>query len=231
MRFLVQRPVGGRKIRRVRRQILSPPPARGARREPLTLRLLFETISLRSKSFPNQNLPMKNRLPLAALLLLTFALVNVPPVFAQPGVGARYGARDPVNVASTKAPKHGAPTAAQARAYLISGLEHEKGSGTLAELYLTEDVKLEIGKGRPYEHPEGGEDIDTKALVYPVRGSYTYYTCYPINVAHPAGKNCKKVEFPNAAGICYKTTFGDWKVLMTDITTRKVVAGYFPPPK
>ena len=185
---------------------------------------------------------MKNHILATPLLLTAFTLITGSLATAQPaatnrllqakqGVGAKYGARDPLTCASTKQPEHGAPSAEQARAYLISGLEHEKGSGTFGELYLTENVKLDIGKGRPYDHPEGGNDIDTHALVYPVRGSYTYYTCYPISVTHPAGKSCKKVELPNAAGICYKTTFGDWKVLMTDITTRSVVSGYFPAPK
>ncbi len=147
------------------------------------------------------------------------------------GVGTKYGARDPRKCESTRPPETGAPSAAQARAYLISGHEHETGNDTFATLKLLEDVKLEIGKGRPYDHPEGGNDIDTRELVYPVRGSYTAWTCYPISSAHPAGKSAQKTENPNASGICYKTTFGDWKVLMSDITTRKVFSEYFPAPK
>ena len=130
-----------------------------------------------------------------------------------------------------EAPQDGRATADQARAYFISGYEMEKGTGTLGELYLTEDVKLEIGKGRPFDRADGSGDADVTELVYPVRGSYTYYRCYPISSAHPEGKNCKKIVCPKAEGICYKTSFGDWKCVMADIRTSKTVDGYFPPPK
>jgi len=149
----------------------------------------------------------------------------------QTGVGTRYGGRDPLKCKSTKEPTQGAPSAEQARAYMISGFEHEKGSGTLGELYLTEDVKVEVGKGRPFEQEDGSGDADIHELVYPVRGSYTYYRCYPISSAHPEGQSSVKVECPNAEGICYKTSFGDWKCSMADFHTSKTADGYFHAPK
>ena len=146
------------------------------------------------------------------------------------GVGAKYGSRDPYKCPSAKTPEKGAPTAAQVRAYIIGQREYETGTGNDAVLYLTDNVTAEIGKGRPFEKGDGSDDIDTAELVYPIRGTITIYTCYPINIAHPAGKNCKKVEFPKAEGLCYKTTFGDWKCSLMDVQHRKVYGGYFPPP-
>ena len=147
------------------------------------------------------------------------------------GVGAPYGARDPLHCASTKAPASGAPSAEQVKAYFISAFEREKSSGRLGELYLTADVKVEIGKGRPFESGDGAGDIDTHERVYPIRGSYTYYRCYPLSSAHPAGKSSKKILQPNAEGFCYKTTFGDWRCSMADFHTGKTLDGYFPAPK
>ena len=145
------------------------------------------------------------------------------------GVGAKYGARDPLILVSKKEPLTGAPSAEQARAYMISCWECEKG-GFAPELYLTENVKLEISKGRPATADDGQTGIDVKEPVYDVQGSYTYYRCYPINLAHPKGKNCDKIELPNASGVCYKTTFGEWKCYMGDVRTGKSLTGYFPPP-
>ena len=146
------------------------------------------------------------------------------------GVGAKYGARDPYKCASYKAPEKGAPTAGQVRAYVIGQREYETGTGNDAVLYLTDNVTVEIGKGRPFERGDGSDDIDTSEMVYPIRGTMTVYTCYPISKAHVEGKNCKKVEFPKAEGLCYKTTFGDWKCSLMDVQHRKVYGGYFPPP-
>ena len=147
------------------------------------------------------------------------------------GVGKNYGARDPLTCKSTKDPEKGPPSADQVRAYFISGFEQEKGTGTLGELYLTENVKVEIGKGRPFEQGDGSGDVDVHELIYPIRGSYTYYRCYPVNSVHPLGKNSVKVEQPKAEGLCYKTTFGDWKCTMADFHTGKSLDGYFPAPK
>jgi hypothetical protein len=149
----------------------------------------------------------------------------------QTGVGAKYGARDPFTCKSTKQPLQGAPSAEQAKAYLIGRFEKETGTGTLGQLYLTENVKLEIGKGRPFEQGDGSGDADVSELVYPIRGSFTYYRCYPINSVYPVGQSCKKIESPNAEGFCYKTTFGDWRCSMVDIQTSKTLDGYFPAPK
>ena len=36
--------------------------------------------------------------------------------------------------------------------------------------------------------------------------------------------------YPKAEGLCYKTTFGDWKRSLMDIRHRKLLDGYFPAP-
>ena len=73
---------------------------------------------------------------------------------------------------SKKEPLTGAPSAEQARAYLISCWEGVRGNN-FPELYLTENVKLEISKGRAATDDDGQTGIDRKELVYDVRGSYT----------------------------------------------------------
>ena len=170
---------------------------------------------------------MSLAVPLASFHAQTAAKLLKPLT----GVGAPFGARDPLHCDSTKEPASGAPSSEQVKAYFISGFEHAKGTGTLAELYLAEDVKVEIGKGRPFESGDGSGDIDTHELVYPIRGSYNWYLCYPITSVNTAGKNCVKFGQPNAEGLCYKTTFGDWRCSMSDIQTRKTFPGYFAAPK
>jgi hypothetical protein len=80
-------------------------------------------------------------------------------------------------------------------------------------LYLTQNVKIEMGAPRPfvYQSDAGTSGIDLKAQVYPLRGSYTSYMCYKVGAGgYPAGKGCMKSDVPLAAGTCWKTAFGDW---------------------
>ncbi len=174
---------------------------------------------------------MKSRRRILAALPLLIVSTFIVPAPARAGDGAPFGARDPVVCASTQPPATGAPSPAQVRQYVACGYERMKGSGSLAELYLTENVTVEIGAGRPFEFGDGQGDVDVKLPIYPIRGSLTYYRCYPLNSAHPPGQSCKKVEWPHAAGQCYKTTFGDWKCYMTDTATSQTVAGYYPAPR
>jgi len=163
--------------------------------------------------------------------LAAAALLIGLPAAAQTGVGAPFGARDPKTCASTAAPAHGAPSAEQARLYVMCGFEHAKGSGSLGELYLTDAVTVQVGKGRPFEYGDGQGDIDVKAAVIPIRGAMTYYRCYPISSGHPNGQSCKKTEWPKAEGECYRTSFGDWRCYMTDTVSAKADTGYFGAPR
>ena len=49
---------------------------------------------------------------------------------------------------------------------------------------------------------------------YPLQGNYTAYLCRTINNMSPAGANCVKTLMTNAAGWCYKTSFGNYKCRM-----------------
>lgn len=154
---------------------------------------------------------------------LVIAAGKNSPQFAQgaqagKGLGADYGARDPRTCKDTKQPIKGAISAAQAQEYVICARE---GVAT-GSLHLVEDLKVEVGKGRPYSTANGpwATDIDTSATVYPIRGSFKNYICQPhhSNPAVPQydniGKNCSLYDSPVAEGVCYKTTFGDWKCEM-----------------
>ena len=83
-------------------------------------------------------------------------------------------------------------------------------------LFLYQDVKLQIGASRPYLNTSDSylPQIDPTAIVYPIRGSYTSYACRGINNLVPAGKQCSRQAVPQAMGMCWKTSFGDWKCYM-----------------
>ena len=79
-------------------------------------------------------------------------------------------------------------------------------------LGLVQDVKLQIGKSRPFDNwgDLGLLNIDSTATVYPLQGSYTAYFCRLVGTA-PAGQTCIKNVVPAAQGWCWKTSFGDWR--------------------
>jgi hypothetical protein len=92
---------------------------------------------------------------------------------------------------------------------------------------LVQDVKLQVGKPRPfvYQTDAGFPGIDLDAQVYPLQGSYTAYLCRVIDNIQTAGKNCVKSAVPQATGWCYKTSFGDWKCRMQGMVPQMEVSG------
>jgi hypothetical protein len=137
------------------------------------------------------------------------------------GLGQKYDTRDPFACKSKKEPAKGAPSPSQAKDYLRCRQERVLGN----EIYLLENVQLEVGKGRPFQ---GGGlqdlnmgDIDPSFPVYPIRGSFDQYQCGALvvgglaNINAPRGKNCNMQSNPNVTGACYKTTFGDWTCMAT----------------
>ncbi|MDQ6759380.1 MAG: hypothetical protein M3Z32_05865, partial [Acidobacteriota bacterium] len=49
------------------------------------------------------------------------------------------------------------------------------------DLYLLENVKVEIGKGRPYHASDSlAQNIDPSQSVYPIHGSYDEFQCVKI---------------------------------------------------
>jgi len=83
-------------------------------------------------------------------------------------------------------------------------------------LFLYQDVKVQIGTVRPYLLTSDSylPQIDPTATVYPIRGSYTYYACRGINNLVPAGQQCTRSPVPQAMGMCWKTSFGDYKCFL-----------------
>ncbi len=156
---------------------------------------------------------MTTRFPFPALVYVLFFFIAVTGASAQ-NFRATYGSRGPRTCASTKAPASGPISAQQALQYFICRAEHVYGD----ELYLVGDVQLQIGKGRPFQiNSDRLSEADTDSPVYPIRGSFIQYQVHPLSKIYPNdGKNCTSYAQRNASGVCYRTTFGDWKCSMLD---------------
>lgn len=146
----------------------------------------------------------------------------------------RFGARDPRTCENTKAPARGAITAALALKYLNCQMEGIWSN----DLYLVENVKVEVGGGVSYAAIMGQyslDQIDVRTPVYPIRGSFLKYQCQDPQTAYvgPPNTNCVTYNNPKATGYCYKTTFGDWKCNMTDrsATEKENYRAKVAPPK
>ena len=162
-------------------------------------------------------------------LLIVIGLGFALPASAQPGVGAKFGSRDPQVCGSTKAGGKGPPDMKVVTAAVLCS--NEKLSGTT--LYLTEELKVDIAtKGRPHNpRTDIMSEIDTGVPVYAIRGSFVSYQCSPVSdYMKNAGKNCNMYRQPQASGLCYKTTFGDWKCSLMDLSNNQQEPGV-PPPK
>ena len=159
-------------------------------------------------------------------IAILFVLGIFDSMFAQ-GIGTKYAARDPRTCADKTSPKIGAPSPAQAAQYVVCSSEH-----VINDLYLVENVSVQIGKGRPYNIREdiNFPDIDTKFPVYPIHGSLTKYDCGVIYLDRSnLNRNCSVYDQSNAKGACYKDNFGDWRCAMTDASGR-LIAENQPPP-
>ena len=164
---------------------------------------------------------------LLATIATIFILGASGLALAQPGSGAKYVSRDPRTCVDKTAPKTGALSSAQAAQYVVCSSEY-----VINDLYLVENVTVQIGKGRPYNIREdiNFPDIDTKFPVYPIRGSLTKYDCGVIYLDRSnLNRNCSVYNHPNAKGACYKDSFGDWRCGMTD-ASRQLIAENQPPP-
>jgi hypothetical protein len=162
----------------------------------------------------------------AIAIILTFGAFGATVAQEKKSPGERYGSREPRTCADKKAPAKGAITAALAAKYFICKAEGIDGQ----YLYLVENVKVEVGAGRPY-NPNmdlNVPEIDVKFPVYPIRGSLTKYQCKDpqIDYIKIQGRTCNRTEQPNAKGFCYKTTFGDWSCYMTELFGKN--EDYFP---
>lgn len=164
-------------------------------------------------------------------IILTFGAV----VAQEKSISAKYGSRELRTCEDTKAPARGAITAALALKYLNCQMDYLSGSG---DLYLVENVKVEVGGGTSYAAIRGQyslDQIDVRVPVYPIRGSFLKYQCQDPETAYvgPPNTNCVTYNNPKATGYCYKTTFGDWKCNMADTsaTDKENYRAKVAPPK
>ncbi len=175
---------------------------------------------------------MKNqklRTILLAALTTIIIFTAFGSTFAQNGIGEKYNSRDPRTCADKTSPKAGALSAAKAAEYVICENEGINGD----KLYFVEDVKVQVGAGRRYNPREdinfGG--IDTKFLIYAIRGSYKSYQCTAIFPDKTnTNRNCTSYSAPNAKGACYKKSgFGEWRCMLVDINGEKLEDNIPPP--
>lgn len=105
-------------------------------------------------------------------------------------------------------------------------------------LYLVSDIKnIEVAKGRPFNIvTDSFPDVDPSETVYNIRGSFTFYACNKLgDINGEPGKNCTAEDEPQADGMCYKSTFGDWHCHLSDTRSPSTAVTnwrrYVPPRK
>lgn len=147
--------------------------------------------------------------------------------WAQPVSGKPYGTRDSKTCASRKEPVNSAPSAAQATAYFACTMEYLFGD----KLVLVENAKIEVGNSRRFLYTDSGlREVDPKYLIYPIRGSFDKYFCSPLSASlQKSAPNCFLSHPRNTTGVCYRTSFGDWKCEMSDNTSIRDVETVFGP--
>jgi hypothetical protein len=139
------------------------------------------------------------------------------------GVGASYGSREPHTCASRKAPASGAINAAQAKQYFQCDAEMVTTRSDGPALTLVTGVSVQVSAGRPFMmgYDDTGDNmddgIDPQFAVYPIRGSFTEWTCYQPD-ASSSGHNCGKIVMPHAKGICFMSNSREWHCRMTDFS-------------
>jgi hypothetical protein len=142
-------------------------------------------------------------------------------VSAPVNVNTEFATRDPRQCTGFTAQ----PSAAAAT-ILIQCTMDGKSTGYIN---LIQNVTVQLAPPRAFIYDSDSflNEIDTKALVIPLRGSLTAYGCSPANTVTVAGQNCESYEIPAGTGRCWKTTFGDWKCSMggASANARRGVAG------
>ena len=120
------------------------------------------------------------------------------------------------------------PTLSQIPALVQCGMETE----TSDNIFLYEDIVVSIGTMRPYTvYDSRLESIDPKASLLPIRGTMVQYESGAISqIVGNTGKNCTRSEQPLAEGVCWKTSFGDWRCYMSDAKSPMGTGGQPPPP-
>ncbi len=148
---------------------------------------------------------------------------------SHPLAGLEFGAPGPRSCRSRTEPRSGPISPALARQYFIC--RREKLSN--GALYLVRNVQIEVGRGVPPAQQAVSliTDGDTTRLRYPIRGRFQLYICDPLGGTDGIAmgpRNCSRVDQTRATGLCYVSSFGDWKCLMNDGDARQVL-GVAPP--
>jgi hypothetical protein len=157
-----------------------------------------------------------NRIALStAAGALALTAVSLAMSAVAQGIGANYGAREPVMCADPTQPIDGPPVGDVLMQQLRCTME---GIGD-GRLYLVENMTAEVtGDGRAFD-PQNDyyDNIDREALIYPISGSLLRYNCDPVTPENE-GANCETYEEDMATGVCYKERSGDWNCRMSDLS-------------
>jgi hypothetical protein len=153
----------------------------------------------------------KNR----SFLLAAACLALSPPLLAQTGVGAPYGARDPVACPSLKQAQ--APSPQQA-AVLVRCKRETLNSGS-GELWLMENTVVDsIGPAQHFTtlyNVLTMANADTTKPVHVIKGSWRWVVCISRKGAGAnADVNCRETPVTGATGGCWRTTAGEWACAM-----------------
>lgn len=155
-------------------------------------------------------------------VLIVAAWANAANAQADP----RFGSRSVRTCASVTSP----PNVQQASMLIQCG--YERASHDF--IFLVEQVQVQIGGSRPFNSFADGyaTDIDASAKVLPLRGTSIAYTCGAVSDSGPSnrGKNCVNERNNDASGICWRTTFKDWRCSMIQ-TIGSQKAFEQPPPQ
>ena len=164
----------------------------------------------------------------------SLALLSSMPANAQDSVGAKFGSRDPRLCASRAGPL----TTETARNYFICDSEYTVGPNASGEfIYLVSDVKLELGRPRPFNPITDtfgfaeSNSIDPSQAVVPIRGSFNNWDCGKLGQINASpGKNCNLTPNLHAIGLCFTNSFGDWHCTMSDLgAVREFMPAHAPP--
>ena len=148
-------------------------------------------------------------------------------------IGAKFGAPGPRSCSSMNQPSRGPLSPEQARAYVICGYEQDYQGGQ-EELFLVGQVQVQVSRGRPYEQgPDTLDQIDPRRPVYDIRGTSVTYLCSLPSVISPTDRRCSRTVNANDKGLCYQTTFNEWRCTWGDLTAPMSTdpALNIPPPK
>ena len=167
-------------------------------------------------------------------LLAMFGSIASSQADAQESVGAKFGSRDPRTCSS----RTGSLSAATAREYFICDSEYATGPTASGEtLYLVSDVKVELGRPRPFDANTDTfgfaetNAIDPSQAVVPIRGSFNAWDCSKLGAINGTpGKSCNLAPNLHATGLCFTNSFGDWHCTMTDFhAAREFLPSHAPP--